>query len=135
MKNSGGGATVAFRIVQNALLDAVGIDDVRRKILAIHRQRQHAGEAGAIQREGAHGQLGRRHVLQIIVEKRLDARVGGAEVLAEEPVLFARPRGHGGGDLKKFLVAFQRHRPAADQGKLDIDVGNKMRRQLAVHDW
>ena len=54
-------------------------------------------------------------------------------MLAQEPVLLARLRSHGGGDLDKFLVAFQRHRRAADQGEFDIDVGDKMRGQLAIH--
>ena len=133
MENSGGGAAVTFRIVQNALFDAVGIDDVRRKIIAIKRQREHARESRAIQRERVRGQFGRGHILQIIVEKRLDARVGGAKMRAEQPVFFARLRGHRGGDLDEFAVALERHGRTADQGEFDIDVGDEMRRQLAVH--
>ncbi len=133
VKNSGGRAAVAARIMQNALFDAVGIDDVGRKIIAIHRQRQHAGEAGAVERESARGQFRHRRVLQIIIEKSLDAPVGWTKMLAEEPVFLARLRGHGGGDLDKFPVALHRHGRAADEGKLDVDMGDEMRRQLAVH--
>ena len=86
-----------------------------------------------VERERAHRQLRHRHVLQIIVEKSLDARVGGAEVLAEQAVFFARLRGKGGGDLDELLVAGQRHGRAADEGELDVDVRNEMCGQLAVH--
>ena len=133
VKNSGGRATVAFRIVQNTLFDAVGIDDVRRKIITIHRQREHAGEASAVERERARGQLGRGNFLKIVMQKILNAGVGGTEMLAEQTIFFARLRGHCGGDFDEFLVAFERHRRAADQGEFDIDVGDKMRGQLAVH--
>ena len=68
------------------------------------------------------------------MEKILDTLVGGAEMLAEEAVFLARLRGHGGGDLCKFRIFLHRHQRAADEGEFDIDMGNKMRRQLAVHD-
>ena len=54
-------------------------------------------------------------------------------MLAEEPVFLARLRGHGGGDLDKFPVAFHRHWQAADERELDVDVGDEVRGQLVVH--
>ena len=56
-------APVAFGVVQNALFDAVGIDDVGGKILAVHWQREHAGEAGAVERKGACGEFWRGNLL------------------------------------------------------------------------
>jgi len=38
-------------------------------------------------------------------KKSLDARISGAEVLAEQPVFFARLAGHRGGDLGELRIA------------------------------
>ncbi len=133
VENSLRRAPVAARIVQHALLDAVGTDDVRMKFIAVQRQREDAGEAGPVEDERARRQFGHRHVLQIIVEKSLDALVSRAKIMAEQPVLFARLAGHRGNDLGELLVALDRHGRAADQGEFDVDVRNELCRQFVVH--
>ena len=88
--------------MQHALLDAIGADDVGGEFIAIHRQRQHARHARAVQRQRPHRQLGHRHVLQIIVEKSLDALVRGAKMVGQQPFLFAVLRDQRGKDVVKF---------------------------------
>ena len=72
------------------------------EFIAIQRQRQHARQAGAVQRQRARRQFGHRHVLQIIVEKSLDALVGGAEMIGQQPVLLAVLRDQRGNNIAKF---------------------------------
>ena len=133
MENALRRAPVAARIVQHALLDAVGTDDVRMKFVAVERQRQDAGEAGPVEDERARRQFGDRHILEIVVKKSLDALVHRAQIMAEQPVLFARLAGHRGNDFREFRVTRDRHGRAADQGELDVDVRNELCRQFVVH--
>ena len=130
MKNPRRGPAVTFGIMQNTLFDAIGIDDVRGKIIPVHGQRQHPRQSRTVQREGPGRQLGRGDFLKIIVEKILNALVGRAEMLTEQAVFFARLRRHGRGDLRKLLVALHRHGGTANEGEFYIDMGNEMRRQI-----
>ena len=70
--------------------------------------------------------------MQIIVEEGLNAMVGGAKIMSEQPVFFARLSSHRRRDFGEFRVAFDRHRLAADERKLDVDVRDEVRRQFAV---
>ena len=132
VENSRRRAPVAARIVQHAVRDAVGIQNRGGKFIAVNRQRQHARQTGAIQRERARRQFRHDDGLEIIVEKILDAAVGGAKVLAEQPVFFARRPGHRGGDGDEFRIALHRHRRAADVRELDVDVRDEMRGQIGI---
>ena len=58
------------------------------------------------------GSFGDRHVLQIIVEKRLDALVGRAKVVGQQPLLFPVLRDHRGDDVGEFRAS-----PAGTGGK------------------
>ena len=70
---------------------------------------------------------------EIPVEKILDALVYRAQVLAEQPIFLPRLRGHGGDNPGEFLISLNRHRRAADQGELDVDMRNELRGQFVVH--
>ena len=124
VKNSGGGAAVAPRIVQYALFDAIGVDDFGGKLVAIHRQRKRARHARAVQRESVERKFRHRHVLQIIVNETLDAPVGGAKVIGKETLLFAMLGDEHGNDALKFRAHARRHRREAEQRELDVDVGD-----------
>ena len=63
-----GGAAVAFWIVQDALLNAVGIDDVRTEMVAAGGEGQGTGNAVAVEDQGEVGQvwdLGEVEVVEI----------------------------------------------------------------------
>jgi len=133
MENARRGAAIALGVMQDPLLNAIGIDDVGGKFVAICRQREDFSEPGTIESKGARGKVGDGQFLQVIVQEILDALIGGAEAIAQEAVFFARLSDHGLGDFDEFFVALDRHRRAADQGKLKVNVGDEMGRQVGVH--
>ena len=60
MENALGGAAVAAGIVQHALFDAIGMNDLRGPLVAVERQGERARHAGPVQHEGAPRQFGDR---------------------------------------------------------------------------
>ena len=105
MEDALGGAAVAARIVQHALLDPIGVEDLGGKFVAVHRQRQHPGHAGPVERKGVQRQLRHRHVLKIIEEKSLDALVRRAKMVGQQAFLLPVLRHQAGNDVAKFRGA------------------------------
>ncbi len=115
------GAPVAAGIVQHALLHAIRVQDVRGEIIARRRQRQRAGEAGAVEDEGLRRQPRERGVLEVVVEKRLDAVIGRRQVIGQQPAGFALV-GEQGFHALEIRVAVESDRRAAEGGEFEIDV-------------
>jgi hypothetical protein len=84
------GAAVAAGIVENALADAIGGQDVTLVGVAAGREGEDAGKAGAVDDEGGGGDARCFGVVvEIVVDEILDALVDRAEVAGEGAVLFA----------------------------------------------
>ncbi len=85
-----GGAAVGLRVVEDAVVQAGGGEDGALVLVGAGREREGAGEAGAVEDEGGGGQVGHVAVLlERVVEVVLDALIDGAEVLGKDAVLFA----------------------------------------------
>jgi len=107
VEDATGGATVARRIVQNALRDAVRAQIGRRKAGGVRGKRHGAGQAGAVEDKGAGGQArraARRTIGEIRVEKRLNAGVGGTQIFFEQAFLFVVMAQERLGDLQEASV-------------------------------
>jgi len=122
-----GGAPVALGVVQHALFDAVGRDDVGDEFVAIGRDGEQAGEAVAVEHEGLAGEArGDGGVFQIVVEEVLDALVGRAEVVGKEAVFLVVERQQAGHEIGELAVDLQGKRRAAELTKLQINVIEKL---------
>ena len=133
MKNALRGTAVALRIVQHTLAHAVGIDDVGRKFVLVRRQGQLPCETVPVESEGLVGQARHLdHVLQVVVEKILDARVGGGKVLGQQPVFFAMQRHEPADQIGKLGILFDRIGRAPEVPQLEVDVEDAPAQRIRI---
>src|ERR1041384_2709838 len=102
MENAAGGASVVFGVVQNALLHAVGIHDLRFKNVAVGGQGQHAAESRSVQQKPLPGKFNRNaaiNIFQIIIQEFFNAAVGGAGVIEQQAIFFLKISQKGFGNL------------------------------------
>jgi len=131
VEHARGGALVVLGVVQNALGDAVRGDDVvLEKVLALG-ERQHLGEAVAVELELPGGELGDllAHVLEVVVEEVLDALIRGAQrkTVVVEEVLLLLVRLEDGLDQahEVLLLALHLGHGDAARGKLEVDISGE----------
>ena len=105
MKYALRGPAITLRVVQHALPHAVGVDDVGRKFVLVRRQGQLPGKPVPVESKGLVGQARHfGHILQVIIQKILDPRIGGRKMLGQQTV----------------LLPIQRHQPADQIGEFRI---------------
>ncbi len=119
------GAAVALGIVQHALRNAIGVQIGRRKAGRVGRKRHLAREARPIEDEGAGGQA-RGSVgtdfAQVRVEESLNARIGGAEAVAQQLVLLIVIPQQRPGDFEEVRVGREAAGRLAQGGEFQVDV-------------
>jgi hypothetical protein len=119
--------------------------------IATGREREHAGEAVAVEHEGRGGDA-RRIGSEAGVEITLDALIHRAEVLGQQPVLLAAEGDESAGELIKSGTVIERVGRAAEVAQTQVDVEQEQalffrrgdgaqadlaqlgRSELAVHD-
>ena len=87
MKDALGGAAVAFGIMEDALLNTVGINDVRAEVILACGEREGTRHAVAVEdeREGRQVWDFREvEIREILYEETLNALVTGREIVGEE---------------------------------------------------
>ena len=119
------GAAVALGIVEDALAHAVGSEDGAVVLVAARRERERAGEAGAVEDERGVGQARDLDgaVAERIEEEILDALVDGAEVAGEGAVLLAAEGEEVADEVTDAAVVGQRDAGLADLAELEVEVG------------
>ena len=108
MEDAARGAAVTRWIVQNALRNPVGAHVRGRKAIGVRRQRHRASQTGAIENKGTRGQVrraARTAIRQVGIEKRLNAGVGGTQMLSEQPFLFIMIAQERPGNLQETSVS------------------------------
>ena len=124
MKHALGRATVAHRVVQHAVVETVARDQLVLPRVAVDRQRQLARETVAVENQGLRGKRdGGRHAdgAEKPVDVVLDALVGGAQMLGQEPGLFAVAREEIAGQVEHLLVACVGRNANAHRRELEQD--------------
>ena len=112
MKYALRGAAITLRIVQHSLPYAIRVNNVGGELVFVRRQGQLPRKAVPVESESLVGQARHLdHVLQVIIQKILDARIGGRKVLGQQPV----------------LLPMQRHEPADQIGEFRILLDGKGR--------
>ena len=119
-----GGAPVAGRIVQHPLSDPVAGDDVRVKLILPQGQGKLSGHPVAVEHEGHVRQFWYRFgdVLQIAVEKVLDAPVRRTEVVGQQAILLPIALEQIIGGLQKSVTVSCVGDRLSRRGQFQIDV-------------
>mmetsp|Transcript_15288 Transcript_15288/g.38388 ORF Transcript_15288/g.38388 Transcript_15288/m.38388 type:complete len:1218 (+) Transcript_15288:250-3903(+) len=131
VEHAGGGALVVLGVVEDALGHAVGRDDVVLEQVLALGERQHLGEAVAVELELPRGELGAlfARVLEELGQEVLNALIGRAEreaVVVEEVLLLLVSLEDGLDEAHEvlLLVLHLGHGDAA-RGELEVDVGGE----------
>ena len=126
VKGPGGGAAVAAGVVQNAVLDAVGGDDLAGEGVAVGGEREFTGDAVTVKDDCATGEAervgGADDVREVAVEELLDALVGGAAVVLQEPRLLIEVGEQTAGEGDEFLPVNAVSDRLSMRGEFEVDV-------------
>ena len=126
-----GRPAVARGVVADSLMDAEGAQDRGFEFIRVRRQREHPGDAVALDDQWGGGQKvhavrenrGDDFLTQIIAEKRVDGGIRRAEVVGEQPAFFLEIRDERATEVEKRVV------------RLVADDWVTPRRQLEVHEF
>ena len=129
VENSFGGAAIAFGIVQHALADSVGADNVRDEGILVRRQGERPRQPVTIEHERLARQLwAPAGAFEVRVEEVLDSLVGRTEVIDQQTIGFAVMQEQRRGQFLEFALAFGgRGRGAAKRRQLQVDILNEFR--------
>jgi hypothetical protein len=115
--------------VQDALANAERRKDVALVGIATGREREHAGEAGAVEHEGRGGDArGLGMAVEVIVEEVLDTLIDGAEMARENAVFFAADREKMVDERREAVgrAGGKGHAGLTDLAELQIEVGEEL---------
>ncbi len=128
MEDSLGGAPVALGIVEDSLHRAIRVQVRRRELIGAGRKRHGARQSGPVEHEGIRRQTGRAtrtDVLQIRVQKLLNAGIGGAQPVAEQLILLIVVAQQGSGQFQKVGVRGAMAGRLPERHKFQLDVAEQ----------
>src|SRR6185437_4340063 len=98
------------------------MENAGAEFIPVDWKRKHARHAGPVERQRVSGQTRHGIFLEIIVEKTLDALVGGANVSRQQPFLLAILRDEGRRQFAKLAAVRGQGGLVAHQSELEINV-------------
>ena len=127
MEDTGRRAPVLGRIVQHALTHPIGADDGGDELVAVRRQGKRPRDAVAVEHKGLVRQTHRpASLVQVFVQKLLDAPVHRGLVVGEQALRLTMPREQGLGEIVEFCRIGRVQRRATERGELEVDVGDEL---------